>query len=114
MSAIPLHEIFKSLRQFRVLQKRIKNEILEQFMYFVDMPNTPFIIFHAFTNKQEISINFILDNFFEFFFAQIILIDNLRNDTLTELTAWCQSEGYFQTWDPQSKHKKILEDILSG
>ena len=67
LSAIPLRDIFTSLRQFLVLQKRIKNEILEQYMYFIDMPNTSFIIFHAFTNKQEISINFILDKSFEFF-----------------------------------------------
>ena len=49
------------------------------------MPNTSFIIFHAFTNKEEISINFILDKSFEFFFDQIILVDELRNEILTEL-----------------------------
>ena len=70
LSAIPLHEIFTSLRQFCVLQKRIKNEILEQYVYFIDMPNTSFIIFHAFTNKEEISINFILDKSFEFFWIK--------------------------------------------
>ena len=85
LSAIPLHEIFTSLRQFCVLQKRIKNEILEQYVYFIDMPNTSYIIFHAFTNKEEISINFILDKSFEFFFDQIILDDELRNEILTEL-----------------------------
>ena len=72
LSAIPLHEIFTSLRQFCVLQKRIKNEILEQYVYLIDMPNTSFIIFHAFTNKEEISINFILDKSFQFFLSNHI------------------------------------------
>ena len=49
------------------------------------MPNTSYIIFHAFTNKEEISINFILDKSFEFFFDQIILDDELRNEILTKL-----------------------------
>ena len=105
LSAIPLHEIFTSLRQFCVLQKRIKNEILEQYVYLIDMPNTSFIIFHAFTNKEEISINFILDKSFEFFFDQIILVDELRNEILTELKR-CQSKRHLQTWDPQIKHGK--------
>ena len=113
LSAIPLHEIFTSLGQFCVLQKRIKNEILEQYVYFIDMPNTSYIIFHAFTNKEEISINFILDKSFEFFFDQIILDDELRNEILTKLKS-VKVKGIYRLEIPKSNTEKILEDILSG
>ena len=105
LSAIPLHEIFTSLGQFCVLQKRIKNEILEQYVYFIDMPNTSYIIFHAFTNKEEISINFILDKSFEFFFDQIILDDELRNEILTKLKS-VKVKGIYRLGIPKSNTEK--------
>ena len=82
-------------------------------MYFIDMPNTSYIIFHAFTNKEEISINFILDKSFEFFFDQIILDDELRNEILTKLKS-VKVKGIYRLEIPKSNTEKILEDILSG
>ena len=78
------------------------------------MPNTSFIIFHAFTNIQEISINFILDKSFAFFLLKSCWLMIKEWNPHRIKTGWCQSKGHLQTWDPQIKHKQILEDILSG